>query len=53
MLIDVIVGSAILLFGVYLYVWASSVALRERIEAPKYEFLNQTRNSDDGVGGSP
>lgn len=52
MLIDVIVGSAILLFGVYLYFWVSSVALRDRIEKPKHEFLQQTQalSGDTGEG---
>jgi hypothetical protein len=47
MLIDVIVGSAILLFGVYLYFWVSSAALRERIEKPKHVFLQQTKELPD------
>jgi hypothetical protein len=47
MLIDVIVGSAILLSGVYLYFWARSPALRERIERPKHVFLQQARDLPD------
>jgi hypothetical protein len=43
MLIDAIVGSAILLSGVYLCFWVSSAALREHIERPKHEFLRQTQ----------
>jgi hypothetical protein len=47
MLIDAIVGSAILLSGVYLYLWVSSAALRERIERPKHEFLRQAQEHGD------
>jgi hypothetical protein len=50
MLIDVIVGSAILLSGVYLYCWASSAALRERIEKPKHVFLQQVNDLTDHPG---
>ncbi len=50
MLIDVIVGSAILLCGVYLYCWASSAALRDRIEKPKHVFLQQVNDLSDHPG---
>lgn len=39
MLIDLIVASALLLSGLYLWAWYRSPALRDRIEAPKYHFL--------------
>lgn len=41
MVIDLIVASAGLLFGLYLLAWYRSPALRERIERPKHEFLLQ------------
>jgi len=47
MLIDLIVGSALLLCGVFLYCWASSATLRERIERPKHVFLQQVNNPGD------
>jgi hypothetical protein len=50
MLIDVIVGSAIVLFGAYLYWWASSATLRERIERPKHVFLQQVNDLPDHSG---
>jgi hypothetical protein len=50
MLIDVIVGSAILLSGVYLYFWMRSPALRERIERPKHVFLRQAQDLPDDTG---
>jgi hypothetical protein len=50
MLIDVIVGSAILLSGLYLCSWASSATLRRRIEDPKYLFLQQAQDSADSDG---
>lgn len=43
MLIDLIVGSAVLLFGLYLLAWCSSPALRDRIEAPKHDFMARVR----------
>jgi hypothetical protein len=46
-LIDAIVGSAMLLAGIYLYFWARSPALRERIERPKHVFLQQARKYDN------
>jgi hypothetical protein len=46
MLIDLIVGSAVLLFGLFLYFWLRSAALRERIEQPKHVFLEQARRQD-------
>jgi hypothetical protein len=51
MLIDLIVGSAVLLFGVYLYCWLRSAALRQRIERPKHAFLRQAREFDGEEGG--
>lgn len=54
MLTDLIVGSAVLLFGVYLVCWIRSAALRERIERPKHAFLQQARAFDGhGDGGQP
>ncbi len=50
MLIDVIVGSAIVLFGAYLYWWASSAELRERIERPKHVFLQQVDEPGEQSG---
>lgn len=41
MLIDLIVGAALLLSGLYLAAWYRSPTLRERIERPKYTFLLQ------------
>lgn len=46
-MIEVIVGSAILLAGVYLFWWWRSPRLRERIERPKYIFLRQAREFDE------
>ncbi len=43
MLIDLIVGSAVLLAGGYCVCWLCSPALRARIERPKYTFLEQVR----------
>jgi hypothetical protein len=51
-MIDIIVGSAIVLFGGYLYAWVRSVRLRERIEQPKHVFLQQARNFDRDMGES-
>jgi hypothetical protein len=45
-LIDLIVGSAVLLFGLFLYFWLRSPALRERIEQPKHVFLAQAQHHD-------
>jgi hypothetical protein len=50
MLIDLIVGSAVLLFGAYLYCWLRSAGLRERIEQPKHEFLQQAQEFDSSNG---
>ena len=50
MLIELVVGSAILLFGVYLYCWIRSASLREHIERPKHAFLRQVREFDRGNG---
>jgi hypothetical protein len=49
-MINVIVGSAIMLFGAYLYAWARSAALRERIEQPKHAFLQQAQEFDRSSG---
>jgi hypothetical protein len=46
MLIDLIVGAAVLLFGLFLYFWLRSAALRERIERPKHVFLEHARRQD-------
>ncbi|MEY3661185.1 MAG: hypothetical protein ACO280_11395 [Pseudohongiellaceae bacterium] len=43
MLIDLIVGSAVLLAVGYCGCWICSPALRARIERPKYTFLEQVR----------
>jgi hypothetical protein len=52
MLIDLIVGSAVLLFGVYLYCWLRSASLRDRIEQPKHAFMQQAQEFD-GHNGEP
>ncbi|MGA0806412.1 MAG: hypothetical protein ACO3PV_07850 [Pseudohongiellaceae bacterium] len=50
MLIDLIVGSALLLFGLYLLAWLRNPVLRKRIEAPKHVFLAQVLQHDaDGT----
>jgi hypothetical protein len=49
-MIDVIVGTSIMLFGAYLYFWARSAALREQIEQPKHVFLQQVQEHDRGAG---
>jgi hypothetical protein len=46
-MIELIVGSAILLAGLYLLWWWRSPGLRERIERPKHDFLQQARDFDD------
>lgn len=51
-MIDVIVGSAVVLFGGYLFAWARSARLRERIEKPKHEFLQQAQAFDRNPGES-
>jgi hypothetical protein len=43
MLIDLIVGTAVLLAGGYCVWWLCSPALRARIELPKYSFLEQVQ----------
>ena len=46
----VIVGSALLLFGLYLLAWLRNPVLRKRIEAPKQVFLAQVLQHDaDGT----
>ena len=52
MLIDLIVGTALLLSGVYLYCWLRSASLRQRIERPKHAFLRQAQEFDQQAGGS-
>lgn len=49
LLIDLIVGSALLLFGLYGYFWLRSPALRERIERPKHVFLEQAQAWDSNI----
>ncbi len=46
MLIDVIVGSAVLLTALYCWYWWKDPALRARIERPKYVFLAQALDHD-------
>lgn len=46
MLIDLVVVSALFLFGSFLVVWLASPALRARIEQPKHVFLDQARAHD-------
>jgi hypothetical protein len=46
MLIDLIVGSAVLLCGLFLYFWLRSPTLRARIEQPKHVFLEQAQRHD-------
>lgn len=46
MLIDLIVGSALLLYGLYFFFWVRSPALRARIERPKHVFLEQAQAHD-------
>lgn len=52
MLIDLIVGSALLLSGLYLLAWYRSPALRERIERPKHHFLLQVSRHEAAVRSS-
>jgi hypothetical protein len=52
MLIDAIVGAALLLSGAYLACWLRSAALRDRIEQPAHRFLEQVQASNDDIGGS-
>jgi hypothetical protein len=49
-MIELIVGSAILLAGLYLFWWWRSPALRERIERPKHVFLRQVQEFDGEAG---
>jgi hypothetical protein len=53
MLIDLIVGSALLLFGLFLWFWLRSPALRERIERPKHVFLQQAQQQDRSTAQQP
>jgi len=46
MLIDLIVGAAVLLFSLYGYFWLRSPALRARIERPKHVFLQHAQGHD-------
>lgn len=48
MMIDLIVGSAVLLFGLMLLFWLRSPVLRAHIERPKFVFLQQARAFDAG-----
>lgn len=43
MLIDLIVGSAVLLTAIYCWFWLRDPQLRDRIEQPKHVFLAQVR----------
>ena len=52
-MIDLIVGSALLLSGVYLFFWIRSAALRDRIEKPKHAFLKQVQDFDRGTREQP
>lgn len=45
-MIELIVGSALLLAGAFLYCWMQSAALRDRIEAPGHAFVEQAREFD-------
>jgi len=47
MLINLIVGSAMLLFGLYGFFWLRNPVLRARIERPKHVFLEQAQAFDD------
>jgi hypothetical protein len=52
-MIDLIVGSAVVLFGAWLFAWARSARLRERIEKPGHVFLQQVQDFDRGAGADP
>lgn len=49
MLIDLVVGSSVLLFGLFGYFWLRSAALRARIERPKHLFLEQAQRQDEAL----
>lgn len=49
MLIDLIVGSALLLFGLYLAAWLRSPGLRARIERPKHAFVARVARHERGA----
>lgn len=51
--IDLIVGSAIMLFGLFFYFWARSSTLRERMERPKHVFLAQAQAYDENHSRQP
>lgn len=55
--IDLIVGAALLLFGLLVLLRACSPGLRERMERPKHVFLAQTQAYDENrsrqSGSSP
>lgn len=53
MLIDLVVVSALVLFGSFLCFWLASPALRARIEHPKHVFLHQARTHDTGRTEAP
>ena len=46
MLIDLIVGTAVLLAGVYCWFWLRDPELRARIEQPKHVFLAHVHRQD-------
>lgn len=49
-MIELIVGSAILLAGIYLVWWWRSPRLREQIEKPKHLFMEQVREFERSRG---
>jgi hypothetical protein len=51
--IELIVGSAMLLAGLYLVWWWLSPRMRDRIERPKHAFLQQAREFDGEAGRRP
>jgi hypothetical protein len=52
-MIELIVGSATVLAGLYLYWWWRSPRLREHIEQPKHLFVQQAREFDCEAGKGP
>lgn len=53
MLIDLVVVSALVLFGTFLLFWLASPAVRARIEQPKHVFLEQARAQDKSRNAMP